>query len=380
MKIALVVHDFDPRVGHGRYSDELARRLAVRHEVHVWANRFEAPLLPNLHFRYVPACRRTALASVITFLVASEALLRRERFDLIHAQGLTCWQADVITAHLCNAARRELDPPRRWRHWVFPLVVCPLERRFYRQRQASHLIAISGRVAGEIKRYYGWQRATTVIYHGTDLEQFCPPSAPEHRRALWDQFGLPHHAWKWLFVGEAVKGLGATIAELPAFPSAHLLVVSRSDLTPYRRLGESLGVAQRVAYHGPTDSVLQAYQAADVLVYPCHYDAFGLVVAEAMACSLPVIVGQNTGAAEWIEAQRNGLVCNPNQSGSLRAQLLWLQAAPSRSLALGQAARATVSRHSWDTCAAETLAAYESVRRSGRQPALPGRDPDALPG
>ena len=201
----------------------------------------------------------------------------------------------------------------------------------------------------------------TVVYHGTDTALFTPATRPEEQARWRAEFGLSATAWVWLFVGEAVKGLADVISTLPAFPTAELLVVSRSDPGPYRRLAKERAVAQRVRFHGPAPAIATAYKAADVLTYPSAYDAFGLVVAEAMASGLAVVVGEATGAAEWIDPGHNGLLCRAGAAESLRAQLAWLQADPRRGPGLGRAARATVCQHGWDACAARTLAVYESV-------------------
>ena len=229
MKVALVVHDFDPKVGHGRYCLELARRLASRHAVTIYANRFAADREPGWEFVRVPAWRRVSLASVFTFLVASERLVRRGGHDIIHGQGMTCWRTDVITAHICNVARYRIAPPSRFKARLFPLLVNPVESAFYRQRHARHVIAISRQVAGEIRECYGWQRPLSVIHHGVDSKLFRPPRDAEERRAARARYGLADVGWVWLFVGEAVKGLRGAIEQLPHFPSARLLAISRSD-------------------------------------------------------------------------------------------------------------------------------------------------------
>jgi UDP-glucose:(heptosyl)LPS alpha-1,3-glucosyltransferase len=175
------------------------------------------------------------------------------------------------------------------------------------------------------------------------------------------RYGLDEPAWVWLFVGEATKGLQHVIAQLRHFPDAKLLVMSRSDTATARKLADRLGVAGQVIFQGPIDDVADVYRAADVFVYPSEYDAFGLVVAEAMASALPVVVGFEIGAAEWISHGRNGLLCDPTDPASLHQQLRWIRADPTRAARLGCAARFTVEEHSWDSCAAATLEVYERV-------------------
>jgi glycosyltransferase involved in cell wall biosynthesis len=363
MKIALVVHDFDPSVGQGCYAVELAQRLKIQHEVHIVASSFGKVPPEGLHFREVPLWRGNTLLKVFSFIRGAERICQREHFEIVHAQGLSNWRANVITAHICNAARRKLAPSPDWKNRLFQRLVEPWERRFYHQRAPSHLIAVSQRVASEIKLEYGWNQPATVIYHGVDADRFRPAPDPGVRAAARAHFQLEARAWVWLFVGEAIKGLSQAIDQLVAFPDAQLLVISRSQPGPFRTHAESLGVGGRVRFHGPEKNMPLAYQAADVLVYPSAYDAFALVVAEAMAAGLPVIVGQDIGAAEWIQSEHNGLWCDPARPATLLDRLRWLRQDGARAAALGSAGRATAEKHTWDACASETEAVYQQVNQ-----------------
>lgn len=361
MRIALVVHDMDYRVGHGRYCVELADRLASRHEIHIVANRFNPGRDLHVVRHPVRAWRRSALLSVLTFLVSAERALKASRFDLVHSQGMAGWTADVVTAHVCNRARYQSDPPRSLAQRVFPTIVVPLEAAFYRQRNLKHLIAISNAVRMDITRSYGWDRESTVIYHGTNTRAFYPAESLEAKQARRLELTLPPVGPVWAFVGEAAKGLDAAIRQLPKFPSANLLAVTRSKPDAYMAVAAQLGVADRLHFRGPLDDTCRAYQAADVLVYPSRYDTFGLVVSEAMACGLPVIIGRDIGAAEWIEPRRNGLLCNPEQQNSIEAELRWLEEHPADARNIGIEARRTVLEHDWDRCAMETERCYRKV-------------------
>lgn len=358
MNIALVVHDFDPGVGHGRYCVELARRLAPRHQITVYANRFavETPS-PGRSIR-IPAWRRWSVATVFTFLAMSERRVRNGRHDVVHAQGLTCWRADVITAHVCNRARHRVTPPHTWRDRVFPTLVDPVEAAFYRQRQARHLIAISERVAGEIRDVYRWNRPVTVVPHGVDTAHFHPPRDPEEKQRTRARYRVPPHAWLWLFVGEAVKGLAEAVGQLPSFPDAHLLAISRSDTRLYVALAKELGVADRLHVRAAESDIAPAYRAADLFVYPSRYDTFGMVVAEALASGTPVVIGRDIGAAERIRDGENGYLVNPSNPNDLRETLQQLRSDPHRLDRVAAAGLATARQLTWDACATATEAVY----------------------
>src|SRR5205814_10724482 len=65
------------------------------------------------------------------------------------------------------------------------------------------------------------------------------------------------------------------------------------------------------------------YRRASVFVLPSPADGVGLVITEAMAQGLPVIITTNTGAAEVIEHGRNGFIIPADSVDALEAQMRW---------------------------------------------------------
>ncbi len=82
-----------------------------------------------------------------------------------------------------------------------------------------------------------------------------------------------------------------------------------------------------------------SYGQANVLLHPALTDGFGLVVAEAMGCGLPVIVGENVGAAELVTEGESGFLAPPDDVDLLAARLRELAASPGKVRAIGAAAR-----------------------------------------
>ncbi len=366
MHVAIVVHDFNLNFGQGRYCVEIVRRLARRCQITVIANSPVPQPIEGVQFRRVRALRRHAFTTVLSIIPGAEMAVRQSGCDIIHAQGLTSWSADIITGHICNAARaKAADTGDRRSRWFMRLII-PLERAFYRQHRARHLIAISRALEREVQTEYGWNRDSTVIHHGTDTTVFKPAADPAERARLRQRFKLPPAEWTWLFMGEAVKGLRQVITALPAFPEAHLLVVSRSDFSSYRRLADQLGVTGRIVFHGFEAHPEEAFRAVDVFVYPSAYDPFGMVASEAMATGLPVIVGRDIGAAELVQPGESGLLCDPADEKSIRAALTQLRQTPALARRLGENGRRTILEVSWDHCADRTYAVYEQVHAQMR--------------
>lgn len=368
MKIAFVVHDFDANFGQGRYGVEIAQRVADRCEFTVYANTFNAPGLRNVRWVRVPAIRWNVVSTVFSFLPAAEYLIRRDHPDVIHAQGLTCWSADVITGHICNAARARSLATQRFRSKWFIQLISPFERAFYRQDRASHLIGISRCLTDEIVREYGWNRASTTLHHGTNTTQFRPCTSPSERDELKTHYQLPPGRWHWLFMGEAVKGLRQAVEQLSFFPDAFLLVITRSETTYYKELARSLGVSDRIRFWGYEPHPELAFRAVDAFVYPSDYDPFGMVGAEAMASGLPVVLGKTIGIAELVTHGVDGLLCDPSDPQSIRAAIHQLRSEPGMADRLGTAARATILKTSWDHNADSVFSIYQQIAQHRSRP------------
>ncbi|HTI68374.1 MAG TPA: glycosyltransferase family 4 protein [Candidatus Limnocylindria bacterium] len=362
MSVGIVVHDFDSGFGQGRYCIEIVRRLCDRIKFTIFSCTYASQEMPNVTWVKVPTLRYDALTTVFTFVPSAERMLKKHPTDLVHCQGLTSWSSDIITGHICNAARLKRMNTRWVKPRLFAQLVTPPERWFYQNPKARHVISISRVLDAEIRREYGWNKPSTVIYHGTDSIQFRPPE-PGERARLRERFKIAGDDWTWLFMGEAIKGLRQVIDQLVDFPTAKLLVVTRSSLKMYQEQAERLGVLDRVIFHGFEKRPEEAFRAVDVFLYPSDYDPFGMVVSEAMASGVPVLVGYELGAAELITDHETGLLIDPHQPDSIRNALKWIEADPVRAKAMGVAGRAAIQQHSWDVCAEATLEVYRRVYR-----------------
>ncbi|MFT4982223.1 MAG: glycosyltransferase involved in cell wall biosynthesis [Bacteroidia bacterium] len=86
------------------------------------------------------------------------------------------------------------------------------------------------------------------------------------------------------------------------------LLGSGAEEPKLKKLANHLGVASKIFYSGTVDNPEEYLNQADVLVHASHYEAFGLVLLEAMACAKPVVCFNDGGPAEVAVNELNGLV------------------------------------------------------------------------
>jgi UDP-glucose:(heptosyl)LPS alpha-1,3-glucosyltransferase len=359
------VHDYHRAGGQSRYVAELASRFASQHEVHVYANRFNSDGASNIHFHTVPAWRANALTTVLTFAVPVTLQIGRD-FDIVHSQGFCGFRGNVFTGHICNRAWHlalaKLEGGVTFREAVFNAVATTLEHTVYRFARHAAVVAISERVARDLRKFYHCPAKMHVIHHGVDLDAFSPANREVWRPEVRAQYGLSGDEAVFLYVGDLRKGASRCIRALARLQSGKLLLVSRSPADIYRQMAREAGVADRVLFTGFTDRVERLYAAVDAFLLPTPYDAFGMVVSEAMSSGLPVVVSREAGASEIIQHGVNGLLLEDAISTEeLAANMLYLSVDPSRAAAIGRAARKSVEPMTWQAIAERTMRVYEQL-------------------
>lgn len=156
------------------------------------------------------------------------------------------------------------------------------------------------------------------------------------------------------------------------------LVVAGPDEGGYRATVERMiaanGVGHAVRFLGYVAAAerAEALARAALLVAPSYRENFGMVVAEAMAARLPVIVSDAVNIADDIVAAGAGLVVQKSVE-PLASAILSLLRDPARRRTMGEAGRRLVAeRYSPAAVAAGLVAAYDEARRRGRSASVRG--------
>jgi glycosyltransferase involved in cell wall biosynthesis len=195
-----------------------------------------------------------------------------------------------------------------------------------------------------------------MMPYGVDTSHFVPTAAP---RPATKPFTV-------LFVGTLLLGKGLQYllrawAEL-GLDDAVLLIVGGDG----ERLAESLRVScgRNVEWAGNVSSsqMLAYYHRADVFVFPSLSDAFGLVVAEAMACGLPVITTSTAGASSIILDGINGYIVPPRDVSALKEKIAAFHCDEAMRRRMGQQARGrVVQSYTWEHYEQRLAAFYRTV-------------------
>jgi UDP-glucose:(heptosyl)LPS alpha-1,3-glucosyltransferase len=243
----------------------------------------------------------------------------------------------------------------------------PMHRIFVRNEETNYrsyrsIIAVSGEVKREIGVFHNVpENDIEVIYPGVDLHQFTPQIG-NAMGYIRKPLGLKDDDFVILFVANEFrrKGLSNIIRALVSLKkgSVKLLVVGKGIRWLYKLQALRMGVGRQVVFVRPQEKVAAYYAASDLFILPTKHEAFGMVISEAMASGLPVIVSRLAGAAELIREEKC-LLNDPFDVSEIASKLGYFADNRGAARQIGKTMRAAVEQYSWDATAKRTMAVYE---------------------
>ncbi len=240
-------------------------------------------------------------------------------------------------------------------HWL----VESMKRRFLR---ACSAFIVPGKSSRDYLRSFGLQeRRIFVAPNAVDTDYFAKQAeitrrSPGLRR---EAMGLP--ARYFLFTGRLVKekgvfdllqAYGALRAEVRSAVSLVLVGDGGCKAELERRAADFPPGSVRVAGFLQREQLAECYALAEAFVFPTHTDPWGLVVNEAMACSLPIICSRAAGCAQDLVSDGwNGRVIPPHDIGALASAMEDLARDKERRDAMGQRSCLRIQQNSPEACA-----------------------------
>lgn len=394
------------------YVRDLSRELGRRGIAVDCFTRSQNPDFPRISTRLGPNCRVIHLPAgreapydknqvvdhLSQFVRGALDFARREglHYDVIHSHywlsGLAArdlrraWGAPIIQmfhtlGHMKNSVA---SGPEAWES----------ERRIEGEAEvmafADRLVAPTPLERAQMVWLYGADaNKIAIVPCGVDLDLFHPMPPEEARRAL----GLPASRRVVLFVGriEPLKGIDtllramALIApEIPHWQEDLSVIIiggapgagaerARAELARLERLRAELGIEDLVTFLGAKDqdSLVYYYSAAEMVVMPSHYESFGMVALEAMACGTPVVASKVGGLAFNVQDGRTGFLVPEGDAETLAAKIRLLLADVDLREKLGRQAAHWAQSYGWSVVADQIIDLYEQLLGGAEEHAQP---------
>lgn len=363
----LLAHQLE---GFGHYTNEILSRMVSAHPDDrfdfYFDRRFDSAYLYSHNVRgrtLFPPARHPVLFYLWYQVSLRRALMKRPPDVFFSPDGFTPIGLEipsVITIH--DVAHRP-----------FPHGIPPVQQRYYDHfmprfiREARRIITVSEFSKAEIQKYYEVDASRIdVIYNGVGPEY--TPLSEAARAEVREKYaqGAPY----FLFIGaiHPRKNVAGLIRAYTAFRNRggadlKLVIVGRRswDFADVDEAVAQSPFRKDIVFTGyvPMQDLAQITASAFALCYISLYEGFGLPVAEAMQCGVPVIVTADSAQAEV--AGSAGLVVNAMEPESAADAMTRLVNDSSLYTELKASGLARSTLFSWDTAAAATYRALVSA-------------------
>lgn len=365
--------------GIGSYIRNLIESIAQRPEASQYLFRVYVPsadrgVLPELPPRF-EIVEENSPGYSIAELTRFAWRLQRDRLDLFHATHYVipplARARAVVTIHdIIHVLYPQFLPNRAALYYARVMIRRAL-------RRADRIITVSNNSKRDLVDYFGIAPSRIeVVYNGV-AGRFRADLPRAERERVAAKYGLPRPYL--LFLGgekphKNVRNVLRAFAEARRTRALPHALVLAGPMPPNRSRVEALIAAldlgPRVFRPGvvPEEDLPGLYAGADAFLYPTLYEGFGLPVAEAMACGVPVLTS-STSALQEIAGGYAYLV-DPMDVDAIARGIVDLATDPARRAEFAELGKRRAADFSWDRAAGETLRVYaEALRGAGARPA-----------
>jgi len=368
-KIAVVIPKYGLVGGAEQFVAELTSRLARQtgYDFHVLANRWQAGTT-NIKFHKIPIITFPKYLTTLSFAYFTQRQLNRNNFSLVHSHE-RIFGADIFTLHGI--------PHRYWVHNIrkkkmslYDLATTWVEKKLVMEGNCQKFIAVSNLTRDIFLREYNIDPQRVIVIHpGVDLNDYATADKRLIRADIRKEYGFSSEEPIILFASMnfEIKGLDAIMLSLNQLKvkkrSFKLLVVGKGDIKKYTQMAREASIADDVVFTGPLskEKLIQLYLAGDMYVMLSKFDTFGMVVLEAMAAALPVIISGNVGAKDLVREDKNGFIISDTSDTDYIAAKIALLLDENIRRPLAAAAYQTATQNTWDRVTAKYQDIYADI-------------------
>ncbi|MFM5980189.1 MAG: glycosyltransferase family 4 protein, partial [Sphaerospermopsis kisseleviana] len=249
---------------------------------------------------------------------------------------------------------------------------------------AEKIVATSPQEKQHMKTLVSQQGNIDIIPCGTDIRRFGSVDRETARAKL----EIEPDAKVVLYVGrfdprKGIETLVRAVRESHFFGDKNLKLIIGGGSTPGNSDGRErdriegivneLGMGECTVFPGllKQEILPTYYAAADVCVIPSHYEPFGLVAVEAMACATPVIASDVGGLQFSVVNENTGLLVPPQDVAAFSNAIDRILGNSEWRAELGKSGkRRVISKFSWDGVASQLDSLYTELLQSVKEPAL----------
>ena len=362
----------------------------VSHDLGYFNRVVHIPAGPEI---YLPKETLAGYTDIFAQRIMSFAEKKEMQYDLVHAHywlsGLagqmlkSTWHVPLLQMfHTLGLMKQKIGRTSEEREGAYRY-----DGERLVMRNADRIIAATEAERSQLKELYNQApNKVDIIPPGVNIHHFYPIPQDEAKEAI----GISAKDRMALFVGriEPLKGVDTLIEAMAivkrtckTFRCPHYLVIIGGDpegeeefvsgeMQRLQNLCTDLGLDEIVVFLGKRNqnTLPYYYSAAEVVVMPSHYESFGMVALEAMACGTPVIASRVGGLAHLIKDGETGYFVPAMDPQALSEKLRLIFINQGLRANLGRQAVTYAQNFRWEWVTEQMIHVYNAVVDGKNQP------------
>jgi glycosyltransferase involved in cell wall biosynthesis len=294
--------------------------------------------------------------------------LREARPDCVVVSGWSTFASQVAVAwcrvlgvpYVLLVESHDAGPKAGWRRRVKETVVPPVV-------QGAASVLVTGSLARESVVALGAEPERVRVFANTiDVERWSENAdrLAERRVELREPLGLGPDDVAVVTVGRLApeKGIDVLLQAARQAGLAAVVVGNGPERTRFEQLATELELRVHFTGDRPWESVVEAYVAGDVFALLSRHEPWGVVVNEAAACGLPLVLSDRVGAArDLLREGENGFLVRADDVSAAAEALSRLAAGPELGRRMGARSRELARGFGYEPSVENLLAAVREA-------------------
>lgn len=397
MRICIIIREFPKEeslifgsgfVSQAYYLARALEKLGV--EVHVLAERGEKPTTDIMNgiivHRFAKFFMTAGAISCLGYNFSEglwiQKLLKEHNIDIIHSHAPTTYvaflrsrkilrQPLVVTFHgtaTGEANAIDLSQDFTLKNLLNKYVNFRLQRLVdqYTCKRADQVTTVCKAMALEVSREYKVPlERIEVITNGIEVEQFARKGTKLRKKLKLGDDPVVLYVGRLIYRKGITYLLRAISGILGEVKDAKFVIVGRGPLEPFIRkyaIEHGMVSAIRFMRDVPQETMPEIYAACDVFVLPSLYEAFPMVILEALASEKAVTATHVGGIPEIIKDGETGVLVKPRDVKALEGSIISLIQDPNKRRQLASNGRALVeSEYGWGEISTKYYKLYDKA-------------------
>lgn len=340
MQLAFCIYKYFPFGGLQRDFLQVAKACQTKgHQIRIYVMAWQGERPDNMEIIIVPAKGFTNHGRNKSYYRWVQSHLQSHPVDVVvgfnKMPGLDVYFAgDTCFAEKVEHKGFFYKISNRCRHYL------AYEKAVFDPNSHTKLMMLTKQQINNFIKYYQTpEQRFSLLPPGIAIDRKYHHESPAYRTQFRTENHIDDNDFLIVQIGSDFKRKGVdrsldAIASLPAQQKQRVkyFVIGQDDAEPYLKQAQTLGISEQVKFFAGRNDVPHFLFAADLLLHPARQEAAGMVLIEALAAGLPVVVSGISGYAYHVDdlSQAGVVLSEPYQQKELNRVLLDIMQHPEK--------------------------------------------------